>query len=78
VQVRRDRRAELGERRVAVALRQVAQNLIAGAVFLDDVDDVLDLARGEPASATPIAVAAVAAELRRERVIMVKAKFSCQ
>ncbi len=28
--------------RVAVALADVAENLIVGAVFLDDVDDVLE------------------------------------
>ena len=41
--VRRERLAELGQRRVAIrAVGQVAQDLIEGAVLLDDVDHVLD------------------------------------
>ncbi|KDN82231.1 hypothetical protein KCH_59400 [Kitasatospora cheerisanensis KCTC 2395] len=37
--------AELGQRRVAVALRQVAEDLVVGAVLLDDQEDVLDRRR---------------------------------
>ena len=43
MQVGRRGLRELGERRVAVALREVAEHLIVGAVLLDDVDDVLDV-----------------------------------
>src|SRR5262249_44432809 len=42
VKVRRDRPAEERQRGIAVALRQVAEHLIVGAVLLDDVDDVFD------------------------------------
>ena len=34
--------AEEDQRRIAVALFHVAQHLIVAAIFLDDVDDVLD------------------------------------
>ena len=43
VKIRRGLLREFGQRRVAVALAQVAKHLIVGAVFLDDVDDVLDV-----------------------------------
>ena len=42
VVIRRDVASELHERRIAVALRHVAEHLIVGAVLLDDVEDVLD------------------------------------
>ena len=42
VRVRRDLGAELGVGRVAVALAEVAKDLVVGAVLLDDHDDVLD------------------------------------
>ena len=44
VVVRRCGRAKHRQPRVAVALRQVTQHLVVGAVFLDDVDHMLDLA----------------------------------
>src|SRR5579872_1954003 len=49
VLVGRDVFAVHGQRRIAIADLQVAENLIVGAVFLDDIDDVLDgiLAAGE-------------------------------
>ena len=37
--------AEDAERRVAVALGQIAEHLVVGAVLLDDIDDVLEDAR---------------------------------
>ena len=37
-----DRLAQAAQLRVAVALRQVAEDLVVGAVLLDDVEDVLD------------------------------------
>ena len=40
--VGRDLLAKCAERRRAVALREIAQNLIVGAVFLDDIHDVLE------------------------------------
>ena len=40
--VRRHRLAEHGQRRIGIAAPQIAQHLIVGAVFLDDIDDVLD------------------------------------
>ena len=43
--VRRHVLAKQRERRVAVALRQVAQDLIVGAVLANDVEDVLDRRR---------------------------------
>jgi hypothetical protein len=42
VRVRRDLLSEQGQVRVAVPLRQVAQDLVVGAVLADDVEDVLD------------------------------------
>ena len=45
VVVGRDLLAEDAERRVAVALGQIAEHLVVGAVLLDDVDDVLEDAR---------------------------------
>ena len=45
VQVGRDALGEEAQLRVAVALRQVAEDLVVGAVFLDDVDAVFDRAR---------------------------------
>ena len=55
--VRRERLAELGQRRIAVrAVGQVAEHLIEGAVLLHDVDHVLD---------------ALAQELHHLRVVLV-------
>ena len=45
VLVRRDLLAEDAEVRVAVALLHIAEDLVVGAVLLDDVDDVLEDAR---------------------------------
>ena len=45
VQVRRDALREKAQLRVAVALRQVAEHLVVGAVFFHDVEAVLDGAR---------------------------------
>ena len=42
VMVGRHLAAEHDQRRIAVAARQVAEDLIVGAILLDDVDDVLD------------------------------------
>src|SRR6185295_5232794 len=42
VVVRRDLAREEQERGVAIALGQIAEDLIVGAVLLDDVDDVLE------------------------------------
>ena len=44
MKVGRDVLAEENDGRVAVALGQVAENLVVGAVLFDDVDDVLDAA----------------------------------
>ena len=43
--VRCDRARKQHQRRVAVALGHVAENLVIGSVFLDDVDDMLDRRR---------------------------------
>jgi len=40
--IRRDRAREKDERRIAISLRQIAEDLIVGAVFFDDIDDVLE------------------------------------
>ena len=45
VLVRRDPFAKDAQLRIAIPLRHVAQHLIVGAVFFDDVDDVPDQAR---------------------------------
>ena len=45
VVVGRDRLGEQAEVRLAVALGHVAEDLVVGAVLLDDVDDVLDRRR---------------------------------
>ena len=42
VVVRRDIASEFHERRIAVPLRHVSEHLVVGAVFLDDVEHVLD------------------------------------
>ena len=42
VVVGRDLAAEQAQARVAVALGDIAEDLVVGAVLLDDVDDVLD------------------------------------
>ncbi len=42
VVIRGDFLAENGEPRVAVALTEIAQHLVVGAIFLDDVEHVLD------------------------------------
>ena len=42
VMIGRDVLAEEHQRRVAIALLDIAENLVVGAVFLHDVDDVLD------------------------------------
>ena len=44
VQVGRDALREQAQLRIAVALRQVAQDLVVGAVLLDDVEAVFDWA----------------------------------
>ena len=49
VEVRRDGLAELGQPVVAVrAVAEIAQDLVEGAVLLDDVDDVLDVLAQKP------------------------------
>ena len=45
VLIGRDALAEDAERRIAVAGRDVAEDLVVGAVFFDHVDDVLDATR---------------------------------
>src|SRR5215213_10538382 len=40
--IRRDLIAEEAERRIAVSFTEIAEDLVERAVFLDDVDDVLD------------------------------------
>src|SRR5262245_56349382 len=40
--VRRHIGAELDEARIAIALRDIAEHLVVRAVFLDDIEDVLD------------------------------------
>ena len=45
VMVGRDRLGEQAEVRVAVAFGHVAEDLVVGAVLLDDVDDILDRRR---------------------------------
>ena len=42
VVIRRHVAPELHQRRIAVALRHIAEHLVVGAVLLDDVEDVLD------------------------------------
>ena len=42
VMIGRDLLAEDGKRGIAIAFADVAQDLIVGPVFLDDVDDVFD------------------------------------
>ena len=56
--VRRDVLAEHHERRLAIAARQIAEQLIVGAILLDDVDDVLDERRDRRLAAEPAAGAA--------------------
>src|ERR1051325_2170820 len=42
VMIRRDGAREKEQRRVAVALRQIGEQLIVGAVLFDDVDDMFE------------------------------------
>jgi hypothetical protein len=42
VMIRRHIASEFHDGRIAIALRHVAEHLIGGAIFLDDVEDVLD------------------------------------
>ena len=46
--IRRDVAPEKYERRIPIALREIAQNLVVGAVLFDDVNDVRDVAGLEP------------------------------
>ena len=43
MEIGRNRLRKHNDRRIAVALFQVAENLVVGAVFFHDIDDVLDL-----------------------------------
>ena len=59
--VRSDVRPVHGEGGIAVADSEVAKNLIVGAVFLDDVDDVLDFVfAGREGNSVGIAAAGIA------------------
>ena len=49
VMIRRDAFGEETEFGIAVALRQVAEDLVVGAVFLDDIEAVFDRAGGTDA-----------------------------
>ena len=60
VKVGRDRLRELGDARVAVAALDVAEDLIVGAVLLDDVDHVPDALVQRRASARSSAAVAAA------------------
>jgi hypothetical protein len=42
VMIRRNRAAEIDERRIAVGLREIAEELIVRPILFDDVDDVLE------------------------------------
>ena len=63
--VRRRAVLEQVERRVAVALAQVAEDLVVGAVLLDHVDDVVDGGHRRGRARPPLGDVVVAAHLRR-------------
>jgi hypothetical protein len=80
VVVGRDRAAEEEQRRVAVGLREVAEDLVVGAVLLDHVDHVPDgrvgaAGRGLPAPGrrVPPVGARHARGERRERAVVERA-----